>query len=245
MVGNSLADATRFDKLHGKVYFSEFGMSTTMTNMETDLLTGTGGRQEVESPKRVAIVEAATRLFLDSGYDPVSMDTIAEAAQVSKRTVYNHFSNKETLFGAVMQMMCRQFNRLDPSDNVPTGPPEEVLIAIGTDFVTLVTSPESIALYRIVTAEAPRHPELAEVFYQNGPDPFCNTLSRYFEDQTTKGAIDICEPVTAAHQFWELIKAPFHMKLLLGLAQRPDEAEILASVEATVARFLKMYQTTA
>lgn len=216
-----------------------------MASLGTVVLTENGSSGATASPKRIAIVEAAARLFLESSYDAVSMDSIAEAAQVSKRTVYSHFSNKETLFGAIMQMMCRRFNRLDPSDDVPSGPPEEVLTDVGIDFVTLITSPEAIALYRTVTAEAPRHPELAEVFYQNGPDPFCDALSSYFRDQTAKGALAIDEPTRAAHQFWELIKAPFHLKLLLGLAERPDEAAIRVSVETTVGDFLRMYRGAA
>jgi len=196
-----------------------------------------------ESPKRMAIVEAATRLFLDRGYQAVSMDAIADAAAVSKRTVYSHFSNKETLFGAVMQMMCRRFNSMDSQDGPLNGPPEKVLLVLGTDFLTLITSPEAVALYRVVTAEAPRHPKLAEVFAQNGPDPFCALLSGYFEDQTRLGALHVDQPTIAAQQFWELIKAPFHLKLLLGLAERPDAATISASVDATVTSFLRMYRS--
>ena len=215
-----------------------------MAKLDADMLTDDVSRPESCSPKRAAIVEAATRLFLDKGYDVVSMDAIAEAAQVSKRTVYSHFCSKETLFAAVMQGMCRRFNRMDPSGDIPTGAPKDVLMEVGVDFVSLVTSPEAIALYRIVTAEAPRHPELAEVFYENGPDPFCSALKRYFEDQTAKGHLEISDPDRTAQQFWELIKAPFHMKLLLGLAERPDTATIHASVEATVDEFLKTHRTT-
>ena len=216
-----------------------------MARLDTDLLTDDGRRSDAESPKKVAIVEAATRLFLDSGYDTVSMDAIAEAAKVSKRTVYSHFNNKETLFAAVMQMMCQRFNRMDPSGDLPSGPPEDILLEIGIDFVTLVTSPEAIALYRLVTAEAPRHPELAQVFYQNGPDPFCSALGRYLEDQTAKGSIDVSDSTRAAQLFWELVKAPFHMKLLLGLAERPDASTIRMSVETSVDEFLRMYRPEA
>jgi len=216
-----------------------------MARAEAEILTEAGSSVTGSSPKKEAIVESATRLFLVKGYDAVSMDAIAEAAQVSKRTVYSHFCNKETLFGGVMQMMCCRFNRMDPSADIPSGPPKEVLTDVGVDFVTLITSPEAIALYRIVTSEAPRHPELAQVFYANGPDPFCVALSRYFDDQTAKGELAIQESATAAHQFWELVKAPFHMKMLLGLAERPDATTIRQSVESTVGDFLRMYRANA
>jgi TetR/AcrR family transcriptional repressor of mexJK operon len=213
-----------------------------MASSNAAVLTENGSRASQQSPKRMAIVEAATRLFLDSGYDAVSMDAIAEAAQVSKRTVYSHFSNKETLFAGVMQTMCRRFNRFDESSELPPGAPEEVLTTIGVNFVALITSPEAIALYRLVTSEAPRHPELAEIFYANGPQNFCNVLSRYFEELSEKGLLCVDSPVIAANQYWELVKAPFHLKLLLGLAERPDEAAINAYVESAVARFLRMYR---
>ncbi len=217
------------------------GMSTVMDREGTGMLTESDSKPAVDSPKRIAIIEAANRLFLDSGYDMVSMDAIADAAQVSKRTVYSHFSNKETLFGGVMQEMCRRFNRMDPFD-VPPGPPEEVLRTLGLDFVNLITSPEALALFRIVTAEAPRHPELAEVFYRTGPDTFCEAIGRYLETQTKQGVLQVDIPGTAAMQFWELVKAPYHLKLVLGLAERPSASEIERSVDYTVTHFLKMYQ---
>lgn len=58
----------------------------------------------MDAPKRLthrkhdAIVEAATNLFQTLGFDGASMDRVAEAANVSKRTLYNHFPSKEELF---------------------------------------------------------------------------------------------------------------------------------------------------
>ncbi|GAA1958324.1 TetR/AcrR family transcriptional regulator [Catenulispora subtropica] len=56
-----------------------------------------GGRPE----KRQAIVRAATTVFGREGYARASMDAIAAEAGVSKRTIYNHFADKESLFLAV------------------------------------------------------------------------------------------------------------------------------------------------
>ena len=50
--------------------------------------------------KRNAILEAAMQLFPSRGYDGVSMDALAQAAGVSKLTVYSHFEDKEALFDA-------------------------------------------------------------------------------------------------------------------------------------------------
>lgn len=58
----------------------------------------------MDTPKRMthrkhdAMIEAATHLFQTLGFDGTSMDRVAEAANVSKRTLYNHFPSKEELF---------------------------------------------------------------------------------------------------------------------------------------------------
>lgn len=47
---------------------------------------------------RQAISDAATRLFVEHGFDRVTVDQIAAAADVGRMTVFNHFPRKEDLF---------------------------------------------------------------------------------------------------------------------------------------------------
>ncbi len=47
---------------------------------------------------RQKISDVATRLFIERGFDKVKMEEIAEAADVSRMTVFNHFARKEDLF---------------------------------------------------------------------------------------------------------------------------------------------------
>src|SRR5437588_46985 len=54
-------------------------------------------------PKRDAILDGAWGVFLKHGYALATMDEIAAAAGVSKRTVYDHFPSKEQLFGAIVE----------------------------------------------------------------------------------------------------------------------------------------------
>lgn len=52
--------------------------------------------------KRLAILQAAIAEFRSNGFEATSMDKIAATAEVSKRTVYNHFPSKEELFAAIL-----------------------------------------------------------------------------------------------------------------------------------------------
>ena len=55
--------------------------------------------------KREAIMQAAIQQFREFGFEASSMDKIAAKAEVSKRTVYNHFPSKEDLFAAILLQM--------------------------------------------------------------------------------------------------------------------------------------------
>jgi AcrR family transcriptional regulator len=56
-----------------------------------------GRRERKKAATRQAIADAALRLFLERGYDEVSIRDIAEAADVSTTTLFKHFAGKEAL----------------------------------------------------------------------------------------------------------------------------------------------------
>ena len=61
----------------------------------------TPGRRLRAEAKRAAILDAAEALFVSDGYELTSVDAISARAGVSKRTVYDHFGDKLTLFRSV------------------------------------------------------------------------------------------------------------------------------------------------
>jgi AcrR family transcriptional regulator len=56
-----------------------------------------GRRERKKAATRQAIADAALRLFLERGYDRVSVRDVADAADVSTTTLFKHFSGKEAL----------------------------------------------------------------------------------------------------------------------------------------------------
>lgn len=193
------------------------------------------------SPKRDAIVDAATRLFLGSGYGAVSMDAIVAEAGVTKRTVYSHFENKETLFAAVMSHLCSCVGGPAPNEGIEEGSLEEVLADFGRRLLTMLSTPQALALYRVVTAEAPRLPELGAVFHESGPRHFIVMVAVYLAERSRKGVLRVSDPERAAAQFMAMIKDPLHLRLSLGVGPAPGQGEIDASVDSAVGVFLRGY----
>ncbi|MCH9681493.1 MAG: TetR/AcrR family transcriptional regulator [Deltaproteobacteria bacterium] len=53
--------------------------------------------------KREQIIDAATQLFFAEGFNATGIEKIRDAANVSKKTLYNHFRSKEELILAVLR----------------------------------------------------------------------------------------------------------------------------------------------
>src|SRR3546814_10806528 len=68
----------------------------------------------------------------------------------------------------------------------------------GRRFLTLITSPEAVALFRTVTAEAERFPELGRAFFETGPKCWTRSFEGYLRAQDEKGVLRIPHPEMAA-----------------------------------------------
>ena len=117
-----------------------------------------------------------------------------------------------------------------------------MLADFGRTFLRLITSAQALAIFRVVTAESERIPELGRVFYDSGPRRWTHALAAYLSDQNRQGVLLVRHPEAAAAQFLALVKGPVHMRLTLGVGPRPDGAEIAAVVDSAVDVFLRGYR---
>ncbi len=104
-----------------------------------------------KSKKREAILNGAIDVFIRMGYEPASMDKIAETAGVSKRTVYNHFGSKENLFQAIVNDFLAQRQSLKTITYDPARKLEEQLMAFANAEIFLIDSPRRLGLSRFLT----------------------------------------------------------------------------------------------
>lgn len=190
------------------------------------------------SPKRLAIEQAAGRVFLRDGFAGASMDAIAREAKVSKATLYSHFRGKDDLFGAIIRENCRQM-LVDIESSVAAGlGPRELLLAVGLKFLKKMMSDETMAFYRILVSEAPRFPALGRAVQNAGPGPSCNGLADYFRAQSAKGGLHVPDADVAADQFFGALLGGIHFRCLIGVDKAASVAEIKARVAAAVEAFL-------
>lgn len=208
--------------------------------MRNDAPTGPGRPKDLA--KREAILEAAKSLFLSLGYANTSMDAVAAAAGVSKLTVYSHFTDKQTLFGAAVMATC-QSQLPELIFELPKGVPlEQVLLNVARGFQALISSDESVKLTRLIMALGSQDPSFAQFFYEAGPKLVLAEMEALLRCADERGLLLIDNPLHAAEHFFCLLKGAPNYRLLLGCAPALDDAEAEAHVREVVGLFMRAYQ---
>ena len=191
--------------------------------------------------KRAAILEAAERMFLQQGYEGVSMDQIAAEAGVSKLTVYSHFGDKDSLFAEAVRAHCEESMPAALFEPAPAVPLRERLLAIGHAFVAMVMTPDAIAAHRILCAPQVTGSGLADRLWAAGPRPLQASFTAMLERRIRAGELDIPDPPRAASHFFTLLKGEPHAQAVFGYccSGSPDTPD--AHIASVVDMFLRAY----
>ncbi|MFC0050310.1 TetR/AcrR family transcriptional regulator [Rheinheimera tilapiae] len=156
--------------------------------------------------KRQAVINAALAEFKDKGFVGASMDAIAEHAQVSKRTVYNHFASKDLLFNEVTSSFWVRSKQAASLQFDASRTVEDQLLQIARSVWAVYQSAELIEQARIVLAELIRQPELVEQALAQVNDQECGLLP-FLQQAVSAGALQIPDIKIAETQFWGLMKS--------------------------------------
>lgn len=201
---------------------------------------GAPGRPK-DLSKGAAILEAAKKLFIEQGFEGVSMDQIAAEAGVSKLTVYSHFGDKDALFAAAVQAKCEEMLPDTLFELELTGSLRDQLKAIAQAFFALVTSEEAISTHRMMMVPGNIDDKLKQTFWEAGPQRTHDAFAAMLQALVSKGDLDIPDVATASAQFFTLIKGEVHARMTCGLCSRPGPVDAREHVDATVDMFLRAY----
>lgn len=189
--------------------------------------------------KKQDVLTAAIAEFTEQGFAGASMDNIALRAQVSKRTVYNHFASKELLFEQATVQLWRGSKNAATVPYNGKLPLAEQLCQIARQSFAFYQQPGFIDLARVVMAEYIRQPGRAEAVMaqleqQEGG------LESWLQAATADGKMQIVDIKLAAHQFWGLFKAFFFWPKVLQLHGFDGMQEEI--IQNNVLMFIAFYQ---
>lgn len=189
------------------------------------------------------ILDAATSMFLEYGFAGTSLERIAEKASAGKATVYSRYAGKEALFSEVVRRSVERSMRIIQEAPQSDTLPERLTFATRA-LVTRLLSDEVIGLIRMVVADAPRFPLLAQLAHERGRLRAIEVVTAVIADYSpqprdarTKAVIKRNARILAT-QILDAIVAPLMMRAMLGEDLAVLRGEIRSHVNQTLAVFV-------
>lgn len=198
-------------------------------------------RQQNRIEREQRILEAALKVFAETGYSGATMDAVAIEAGLSKPTLYQYFQSKEALFSAMMQgkrnLMLSVFQRPSGTDITAD------LLEFAWDYADTVMRPDMLSIARLIIGEVQRFPEIGHAYQESGPDKLLRDIMGYLESQRAADKLAFDDAELAAQDLWGLILSAPRTQALHLLDHQPTRTELARYIHNGLRVFLKAYST--
>ena len=188
-----------------------------------------------DTDKVMTLIKAAEDIFLAKGYHSATMDDVAQAAGMSKKTVYQLISSKAELFIALLDHYQTLLTFPKPQ---PDWTEHRILVEHLSALGRFLLSPEQVTIIRLIMAEYTHSPDLGRVFHQN----------RF---RKAKARLESCLAEIAARQdarfrdlgemsamLFGMTIGEFHLGVLIGFRAPPSKPVLERRIRQGVAIFL-------
>jgi len=167
------------------------------------------------------------------------MDSISRQAEVSKRTVYNHFNSKDELFISVVLYTLEKMHDVISTEFDPGRCIEKQLTRIALAEIDLLQSEQLLPFARMLMAELISNPKMALLLESKRPS-FETKFDQWLKAAVKHGALSVSDFEIAIQQFFGILKgSAFWPALLERKKLSKKQAEKVA--QSTVSMFLNSY----
>jgi AcrR family transcriptional regulator len=192
--------------------------------------------------KREAILEEASKAFVELGFERASMAEISARVGGSKATLYSYFESKEQLFVAVAQSVGEKYvwPAFEALTRCADGDEAAALQRFGEDFVGFTAQPYAVAIQRMVISES-GHTSIGQLFFSTGPKRGNDAIAAFLEQAMARGRLRRADAGVATDHLIALLNAEIMPRRLLGLAVNTSKANIRKVVARAVSAFMAAY----
>jgi AcrR family transcriptional regulator len=178
------------------------------------------------------LIGVATDFFVEHGFSGSTIEAIAQAANMGKQAVYTRYTDKESLFAAVIQRLKEKpvFTEMPSDDGSPVaeGLPRRIR-AIFLD----ATSPQSITVSKLAMREGHRFPELVPLLVEGTTERYGRPLAAYLEARKRAGEVRDIDALEVTGMILDLILSDVTRSVFT------DDA-VSVDVEASAERIAKL-----
>lgn len=173
--------------------------------------------------RREEIIEIATALFLENGFSGTSISLVADAAGITKASLYHHFPSKNDMFITCMtQGFETEINFLNEIANDAGKPPTERLRKAILSLYDRITSSSVERLSPLIAQVSYKFPELAQSFYHNFIEPQDIIISTIIKEGIASGEFREINPKLFCHLLFGPIVTLSHSREMLAALDNLD-----------------------
>ena len=126
----------------------------------------TPNRAERAADRRQAIFDAALDEFIERGYAATRLDDVARRAGVAKGTIYLHVRDKQALFQELVRAALLPLIGRLAAPPTGVGSVRDLVESFAGNFVKEIVQTRRSAIVRLILAEGPRFPDIADFYYR-------------------------------------------------------------------------------
>lgn len=187
------------------------------------------------------LISVAGKLFLERGFDDVSVEDLISRVGGSRSNIYSYFGGKQGLFKEAMTRLCAEVAK--PLEQLSIqGDPDEVLPFLGRQLLKSALSPRTLALHRLLVNEGRRFPEVAHAMWEVSYDKVVEILAQWIAEQQKRPDQGLSGAVPAkalAEQFVSMVASTAKLRAASGLMSAPlPDSEVEEIVSNAVSTFL-------
>jgi TetR/AcrR family transcriptional regulator, regulator of autoinduction and epiphytic fitness len=196
--------------------------------------------QRLTDRKREAIVQAAIVEFRANGFEATSVDKVAARAEVSKRTLYNHFPSKDELFAEILRVWWHSSASQVDLPYRADAPLRDQLLALMMRKMALLADDNFLDLARVAIAATIHSPERAQEMLNRLGEKESGVLG-FIRAAQKDGRLKPADASLAAHQLESLVKGmAFWPQVAMGSPKLAPKAQRQVA-GAAVDMFLSHY----
>jgi AcrR family transcriptional regulator len=186
-------------------------------------------RAEKSAARRSAILAAALEEFCTRGFAAARLDDVAKRAGVAKGTIYLHFRDKEALFQEIVRTMLVPMIAAMETPPPPGVPIRAIMQSRVELFIREVYLTNRRDVLRLVMAEGPRFPHLAEFHYRTVVERAIGAMRALLQQAAARGEL----PHAALVSYPQLVVAPLLLSIIWnGLFERFAPLDVAALMRA-------------
>ncbi len=162
--------------------------------------------REQAAQRHAQLLDVALDHFLEKGFENSTIEAIANAVNMTKRTVYALYDDKVALFHAAVLRAIQNLAVTEKEmQSTICETMHDTLVKIAHLRVDRVMTPMGLKLQRIINTESYRFPDIFIQSYRLGALPVIKFLSKYLKNNVKLENLTLPDPALAANVFISMV----------------------------------------